>query len=102
MNDKLAVIEKIHQAFGGNDYPGDGFLQGSTEGCEPYEEVGPFVGRRHWQEIEPDFLDPRPKPCYFFRKPASGFPGRPISLRICVATYWWQTPYSRLRVGFLT
>ncbi len=57
MSDKQTVIDQIHQAFGGNDYPGDGFLQGSTEGCEPYEEVGPFVGRRHWQEIEPEFLD---------------------------------------------
>jgi hypothetical protein len=57
MNDKQAVIEKIYQAFGDNDYPGDAYLQGSTEGCEPYEEVGPFVGRRHWQEIRADFLD---------------------------------------------
>jgi hypothetical protein len=57
MNDKQTIIDKIHLAFGANEYPGDGFLQGSREGCEPFEEIGPFVGRRDWRELEPDFLD---------------------------------------------
>jgi hypothetical protein len=57
MNDKQTIINKIYQAFGANEYPGDGFLQGSREGCEPFEEVGPFVGRRDWRELESDFLD---------------------------------------------
>lgn len=57
MTDKQTIIDQIHQAFGGNEYPGDGYLQGSREGCEPYEEVGPFLGRRDWQEIAPEFLD---------------------------------------------
>jgi hypothetical protein len=57
MSDKDAVIEKIRAAFGENDYPGDQYLQGSSEGCEPLEEVGPFQGRVDWQEIEPEFLD---------------------------------------------
>jgi hypothetical protein len=57
MNDKQTIIDKIHQAFGANEYPGDGFLQGSREGCEPFEEIGPFVGQRDWRELEPDFLD---------------------------------------------
>jgi hypothetical protein len=57
MNNKQTVIDKILQAFGANEYPGDGLLLGSREGCEPLDEVGPFVGRSDWQELEPDFLD---------------------------------------------
>jgi hypothetical protein len=57
MHDKQTIIDKIHQAFGANEYPGDGFLQGSREGCEPFEEVGSFVGQRDWRELKPDFLD---------------------------------------------
>jgi len=51
------VIARIHAAFGSNEYPGDRWLQGSSEGCEPSEEVGPFVGHRRWQDIEPAMLD---------------------------------------------
>lgn len=51
------VIARIHAAFGSNEYPGDRWLQGSHEGCEPAEEVGPFVGRRRWQDLEPEMLD---------------------------------------------
>ncbi|MFI5330855.1 MAG: DUF6714 family protein [Desulfobaccales bacterium] len=57
MSDKQTIIDQIRQAFGGNEYPGDGYLQGSREGCEPDEEVGPFVGRRNWQKLAPEFLD---------------------------------------------
>ncbi len=46
MSDKHAVIEKIRVAFARNEYPGDDFLQGSFEGCEPDEEVSPFRGKR--------------------------------------------------------
>lgn len=66
MTDKQTIIEKIRQAFDSNEYPGDGYLQGSREGCEPFEEVGPFVGRRHWQEIEPEFLDGHAAALAFF------------------------------------
>jgi hypothetical protein len=51
------VIARIHAAFGGNDYPGDRWLQGSTDGHEPAEEVGPFVGRTRWDDIDPAVLD---------------------------------------------
>ncbi len=57
MSDKETIIDQIRQAFGGNEYPGDGYLQGSRAGCEPDEEVGPFVGRRDWRDLEPEFLD---------------------------------------------
>lgn len=57
MSDKEAVIERIYSAFRGNEFPGRAFLQGSFDGCEPYEEVGPFRDKRDWKGIEADFLD---------------------------------------------
>lgn len=57
MNDQEAVIQQIVAAFGQNKYPGDRFLQGSFEGCEPYEAVEPFKGRVNWQNIEAELLD---------------------------------------------
>jgi hypothetical protein len=41
---KEEVIDQIREAFVATPYPGNGFLQGTFEGCEPYEEVGAFVG----------------------------------------------------------
>ena len=57
MNNKETVIQIIRDTFGRNEYPGDNFLQGSFEGCEPYEEIEPFKGRTDWQTIEPALLD---------------------------------------------
>jgi hypothetical protein len=51
------ILRAIHEAFGNNEYPGDAFLQGSFEGCEPFDEVGPFQGRTDWRTLEPEFLD---------------------------------------------
>lgn len=56
MSDREAVIAEIVAAFGTTEYPGDPFLQGSFEGCEPYEEVGPFQGK-DWRALPADFLD---------------------------------------------
>jgi hypothetical protein len=53
------VIEAIHIGFRWSTYPGDPWLQGSTEGCEPFDEVGPFKGRSDWTAIEPALLDAR-------------------------------------------
>jgi hypothetical protein len=39
------LIETIHRAFGATPHPGDAFLQGSFDGCEPFEEVGHFKGK---------------------------------------------------------
>jgi Family of unknown function (DUF6714) len=66
MNKKDEVLHKIRTVFGSNEYPGDGFLQGSTEGCEPYDEVGPFQGRTDWESIEPSFLDAHAGALSFF------------------------------------
>jgi hypothetical protein len=51
------VIASIRAGFAGSEYPGDPWLQGSNEGCEPAEEVGPFVGRTRWEDLEPAMLD---------------------------------------------
>lgn len=57
MIQKGDVINQIHAAFDGNLYPGDQFLQGSFEGCEPYEEVGSFKGVTDWKALKADMLD---------------------------------------------
>jgi hypothetical protein len=66
MSGKETVIEKIYGAFGGNEFPGEAFLQGSFEGCEPYEEVGPFRDKKDWKGIEADFLDAHSVALCFF------------------------------------
>lgn len=57
MSDKETLIQHIHKAFSETEYPGDPFLLGSREGCEPYEEVGPFEGKDDWTALEAEFLD---------------------------------------------
>jgi len=44
MQPKQRVIEHIREAFCETERPGDAFLQGSHEGCEPGESVAPFIG----------------------------------------------------------
>jgi hypothetical protein len=57
VNDKETVIKEVYDAFGKNDYPGDSFLQGSFEGCEPYETIEPFKRMHDWKAIDPELLD---------------------------------------------
>jgi hypothetical protein len=66
MKDRQGVIEEIQRAFGGNAYPGKRFLQGSFEGCEPYEEVGPFEHEEDWRSIDAGFLDGHANALSFF------------------------------------
>ena len=66
MSDQEIIIEKILDAFSGNDNPGDNYLQGSVEGCEPYEEVGPFRGKSDWRIVESEFLDAHAGALNFF------------------------------------
>jgi hypothetical protein len=60
------IIKEIHEAFGNNIYPGDDFLQGSFEGCEPFDEVGPFKGKTDWRTVDPEFLDSHGTALSFF------------------------------------
>jgi hypothetical protein len=57
MTDKTAVASQIRRAFAGSEYPGDPYIQGSHEGCEPSDEVGPFAAHHDWTELEAAFLD---------------------------------------------
>ena len=66
VSDKEAVIEKIYSAFGSNVHPGEAFLQGSFDGCEPYEEVSPFKSKKDWKGIEATFLDAHAGALSFF------------------------------------
>ncbi|MDS4071769.1 MAG: hypothetical protein RKL24_01315 [Defluviicoccus sp.] len=66
MTANQAVIDAICGSFAGNDYPGDTFLQGSFDGCEPYEETAPFRGRTQWADVEPEFLDTHAGALSFF------------------------------------
>jgi hypothetical protein len=66
MSDREGVIEKIQSAFASNDHPGGRFLQGSFEGCEPYEEVGPFEKEEDWRGIDAGFLDSHANALSFF------------------------------------
>jgi hypothetical protein len=51
------VVDVVERAFGGNEYPGDAWLQGSREGEEPFDECGAFVGQTDWRALTPEFLD---------------------------------------------
>ncbi len=66
MSDIESVIEKIKRAFAGTVHPGKRFLQGSFEGCEPYEEVGPFENEDDWRGIDAGFLDGHANALSFF------------------------------------
>lgn len=57
MQDKQRVIEHIRQAFHDTERPGDAFLQGSHEGCEPGESITPFMGVADWSQLDPAVLD---------------------------------------------
>ncbi|MFQ5802988.1 MAG: hypothetical protein ACE5JQ_08855 [Candidatus Methylomirabilales bacterium] len=57
MSDRETVMNHIRKAFANVEVPGDDFLQGSFDGCEPYEVVGPFKGRHDWRTVDAEFLD---------------------------------------------
>lgn len=57
MQTKQRVIEYIRLAFRDTERPGDAFLQGSHEGCEPGESVVPFIGVTDWSQLNPTVLD---------------------------------------------
>jgi hypothetical protein len=66
MPDKAQVIAMIREAFRETDHPGDPFLPGSMEGCEPSEAVAPFKGVAKWQDVDPAILDPQYTVLSFF------------------------------------
>jgi hypothetical protein len=65
-NKILPVIDRINDAFAGNEYPGDDYLLGSTDGCEPLEEIQPFKGETNWAQIPSEVLDKHSGALNFF------------------------------------
>lgn len=63
---KAALSERIYQRFSGTTYPGDNYLQGSVEGCEPFDTVAPFQGKTDWKSLKPEFLDVHANALNFF------------------------------------
>jgi hypothetical protein len=57
MQDKQQVIAHIREAFRETERPGDAFLQGSHEGCEPGESVALFIGVTDWSQLDPAIFD---------------------------------------------
>lgn len=60
------VIADIISSFKQNEYPGDEYLLGSREGCEPFEEIQPFIGQKDWQSIAAQVLDAHSGALHFF------------------------------------
>lgn len=58
--------QRIHDAFGGNPYPGDAYLVGSRQGDEPEEEIAPFRAHRDWREVPAALLDAHGGALHFF------------------------------------
>lgn len=63
---KETVTRAVISAFENNAYPGDDYLLGSRQGCEPFDEVLPFQGKTTWQDVPPEFLDQRAGALHFF------------------------------------
>lgn len=57
MPDADALAGRIRAAFADGRYPGDAFLVGSRDGCEPHDVVSNFFGRQEWWTLAPGFLD---------------------------------------------
>jgi len=57
MRDKQEVIDLIREAFRETPHPGDAFLVGSREGCEPSEVIAPFMGMTDWSQVVTEILD---------------------------------------------
>ena len=57
MQDTQRIIEHIRQAFHDTEHPGDAFVQGSREGCEPGDSVAPFIAVTDWSQLDPMILD---------------------------------------------
>ena len=66
MTARERAAQLIVAAFERNVYPGDDYLLGSRQGCEPAHEVLPFQGKQNWQGISSEFLDQHGGALHFF------------------------------------
>ena len=83
---KEEVIEQIRLAFGANLYPGDAFLQGSFDGCEPYDEVSAFFGKTDWRVLDSKTLDGHYCALSFFSEGGFRFDS-PTRFRVCTVRH---------------
>lgn len=60
MNRLEELKRQIREAFSGAKYPGDENLIGSSIGDEPFRVQDAFLGKDHWQSLEPKFIDRAP------------------------------------------
>jgi len=51
------VIRVVRDAFAATPHPGDAFLVGSSEGCEPEESIAPLRGVARWSDVPAETLD---------------------------------------------
>lgn len=98
--DKHSVASLIRTAFAQTPYPGDHFLVGSREGCEPEDEAGSFRGRTDWRGIEPSFLDGHYAALSFFSEGAFRFYLPAFMLANLDGTLLTADPVGALTGGF--
>ena len=66
MREKQQVIDLIRKAFRETPHPGDVFLVGSREGCEPAEVISAFMGVTDWSQVTSEILDGHSDALSFF------------------------------------
>ena len=66
MRERQQVINLIREAFRETSHPGDAFLVGSREGCEPSEVIAPFIGAADWSQVGVKVLDASSEALSFF------------------------------------
>ena len=66
MEGKQQVINLIRETFRETTHPGDAFLVGSREGCEPTEVIAPFMGVTDWGQVAAEVLDGNSDALSFF------------------------------------
>lgn len=66
MNDAGELIVVVVDGAFTSPPPGDAFLQGSFDGCEPFDEVSAFAGIDDWRALDSGFLDEHYSALFFF------------------------------------
>ena len=66
MRERQQVIDLIREAFRETSHPGDAFLLGSRDGCEPSEVIAPYMGVADWSQVAAEVLDANSEALSFF------------------------------------
>lgn len=95
-----SIAQLISSAFENNPYPGDDFLLGSRQGCEPADEVLPFQGKTNWKELTAGFLDKQAGALHFFSEAGLRFFLPPFLLADLRGELQYADPLFTLTHGF--